>query len=106
MSQYGQGAGGPGGSGGSIYMYPLPNSLYQWEADCLCLPSPLEEDEDFEALPEPWTDAVPYFAAHMSYLELQNFNSARGMLELYKDMTGRYSSGARPRLLVNPYGRS
>lgn len=106
MSQYGQGAGGAAGSGGSIYMYPLPNSLYQWEADCLCLPSDLEEDEDFEALQDPWTDAVPYFAAHMSYLELQNFNYARGMLDLYKEMTSRYSSGSRPRMLTNPYGRS
>lgn len=100
MSQYGQGA------GGSMYLYPLPNSLYQWEADCLCLPSDLEDDEDFEALTDPWTDAVPYFAAHMCYLELQNFNYAKGMLELYQQMTNRYSSGARPRLLINPYGRS
>ena len=100
MSQYGQGI------SGSMYLYPLPNALYQWEADCLCLPSDLEDDEDFEALPDPWTDAVPYFAAHMSYLELQNFNMARGMLELYQQMTSRYSSGARPRLLVNPYGRN
>lgn len=100
MSQYGQ------GSGGSIYMYPLPNALYQWEADCLCLPSDLEDDEDFEALPDPWTDAVPYFAAHMSYLEIQNFNYAKAMLDLYQQMTSRYSAGARPRMLVSPYGRS
>ena len=100
FSQYSQGA------AGSVYMYPLPNALYQFEADCLCLPSDLEDDEDFESLPSPWDDAVPYFAAHMSYLELQNYNAARGMFELYKEMTSRYSSGARPRLLVNPYGRS
>lgn len=100
MSQYGQ------GSGGSIYMYPLPSALYQWEADCLCLPSDLEDDEDFEALPDPWTDAVPYFAAQMCYLELQNFNYARAMMELYQQMTSRYSAGARPRLLINPYGRA
>lgn len=99
MSQFGQGA------QGSLYTYPLPNSYYQWEVDCLCLPSDLEEDEDFEALPEPWTDAVPYFAAHMSYLELQNFNMARGMMELYQTMTSRYSAGTRQRLLINPYGR-
>lgn len=99
MSQYGQ------GTAGSMYLYPLPNALYQWEADCLCLPTDLYDDEDYEALPEPWTDAVPYFAAHMSYLELQNFNMARGMLELWKEMTHGYSDGARPRLLVNPYGR-
>lgn len=99
MSQYGQGA------GGSMYLYPLPNALYQWECDCLCLPTDLDDDEDFEALPDPWPDAVPYFAAHMAYLELQNFNYARAMMDLYEKMTTRYSAGARPRLLVNPYGR-
>jgi hypothetical protein len=99
MAQYGQGA------GGSMYLYPLPNALYQWEVDCLCLPSELEDDEDFEALPEPWTDAVPFYAAWLSFLEIQNFNSARAMFDMYKEVTSRYSSGARPRLLVNPYGR-
>ena len=100
ISQYGQGA------GGSMYLYPLPNSLYQWEVDCLCLPIDLEDDEDFEALPDPWTDAVPFYAAWLSFLELQNYNSARAMYDMYKEVTSRYSSGARPRLLVNIYGRS
>lgn len=89
-----------------MYLYPLPNSLYQWEVDCLCLPIDLEDDEDFEALPDPWTDAVPFYAAWLSFLELQNYNSARAMYDMYKEVTSRYSSGARPRLLVNIYGRS
>ncbi len=98
-SQFGQGA------AGSLYMYPLPSQVYQFEADCLCLPMDLQDDGDYEALPDPWQDAVPYFAAQMCYLELQNFNSARAMIELYNERVRRYSDGARPRYMVGPYGR-
>ena len=98
-SQYGQGA------GGSLYMYPIANQTYQFEVDCLCLPMDLQDDGTYEALPDPWCDAVPYFAAHLAYLEIQNFNAARGMLDLFDRQVGRYSAGARTRYLGNPYGR-
>jgi hypothetical protein len=98
-SQYGQGV------GGSLYMYPLPSMVYQFEADCLCLPADMIDDGSYEAIPQPWQDAVPYFAAHLCYIELQNFNAARGMLELYDRQRLTYSSGARPRYLANMYGR-
>ncbi len=98
-SQYGQGA------SGSLYMYPLPSQVYQFETDCLCLPTDMQDDGDFEALPEPWQDAVPYMAAQLCYLELQNFNYARAMMELYNERVRRYSDGARPRYLGNLYGR-
>lgn len=98
-AQFGQ------GTNGSIYMYPIPSTAYQYEWDCFCLPSDLVDDSTFEALPQPWQDAVPYFAAHLSYLELQNLNAAKFYLDLYDNMVHRYSAYARPGRMVNPYGR-
>lgn len=98
-SQYGQ------GTAGSFYVYPLPSQTYQYELDCLCTPADLQTDQDVEALPGPWTDAVPYFAAHLAYLEIQNFNIAKMYLELFKEQTLTYSSAARRGRVVNPYGR-
>ncbi|HEV2225082.1 MAG TPA: hypothetical protein VGR84_18970 [Candidatus Acidoferrales bacterium] len=98
-SQYGQ------GSFGSLYFYPLPSQVYQFEADCLCLPIDLTSDSDEEALPPPWQDAVAFYAAHLCYLELVSFNNARAMLDLYNERVSRYSMGARPRYLGNSYGR-
>jgi hypothetical protein len=99
-SQYGQGA------GGSFYAYPLPSQTYQWEFDCFCLPSDMALDNSIpEPIPQPWTDAVPYFAAHLCYLELQNWNAAKMYGELFDKMTLGYSSYARPSRRVNPYGR-
>lgn len=98
-AQYGQGV------NGSLYMYPIPSTFYQMEWDCFCLPNDLETDDDFEAIPRPWTDAVPYFAAHLAYLGLQNLNAAQYYMSLYDDMVHRYSAYARPGRHINPYGR-
>lgn len=99
-SQFGQGA------GGSFYAYPLPSQTYQWEFDCFCLPSNMQLDNTIpEVIPQPWTDAVPYFAAHLAMLELQNYNAAKMYEQLFDKMTLGYSGQARPGRAVNPYGR-
>lgn len=98
-AQYGRGV------GGSFYLYPIASQTYQMEFDCFCLPSDLLLDTDVEAIPEPWTDAVKYFAAHLAYLELQNFNSAKGMLDLFDEFLRRYNRASMPGRATNPYGR-
>lgn len=98
-AQFGQGV------NGSLYMYPIPSTFYQMEWDCFCLPIDLEDETTVEAIPKPWTDAVPYFAAHLAFLELQNLNSAKFYLELYDNMVHRYSAYVRPGRAINPYGR-
>jgi hypothetical protein len=93
------------GTDGSFMVYPLPSQAYQLEWDCFCLPSDLLDDQSVEAIPQPWTDAVKYFAAHLAALELQNFNSAVGYLKLFDQFVTRYGSYARPGRVTNPYGR-
>jgi len=97
--QYGQGV------SGSLYMYPLPSQAYSFQVDAFCLPSDLALDTDVEAIPLPWTDAVPYFAAYLAKLEMQDANGAKAMLELFDTFIQRYSVAARPGRSVNPYGR-
>lgn len=98
-SQFGQ------GTSGSFFLYPLPSEEYAAEYDCLVLPSDLIDDQSVEALPMPWRDAVPYFAAHLAMLELQNYNAANFFLTLYKERAQSYSDFARVGRMVNPYGR-
>jgi hypothetical protein len=93
------------GTKGSLYVYPVPSAGYQMEWDCFCLPSDLTDDQSVEALPGPWTDCVPYFAAHLAFLELQNLNAANYYFSLYEKMAGNYSSFTRSRKVSNPYGR-
>lgn len=98
-SQYGQGV------DGSFYTYPLPSQTYQWEFDCFCLPQDLVNDLSVEAIPQPWQDVVPYYAAHLAFLELQNMNSGAYYMKLFDDMLLRKSQYARISRRVNPYGR-
>ena len=98
-SQFGQ------GTSGSFYVYPIPSQTYQYELDCLCLPQDLITDLSVEIIPDPWSDAVKYFAAHLSYLDLQNFNAAQYYLTLFDSHLLRYSQYARIGRAVNIYGR-
>jgi hypothetical protein len=98
-AQFGQ------GTAGSLFVYPLPSQTYQWEADCLCLPQDLTVDASVEIIPDPWTDAVKYFTAHLAYLDIQNFNAAKFYLELFDMHLQRYSNYARIGRAPNRYGR-
>ena len=98
-SQYGQ------GTNGSFYVYPLPSQVYQYELDMYCLPSDLKTNLDYEAIPDPWTDAVPYFASHLGMLDIQNMNAAKMYLELFEKQLGIYSHSARIGRVTNVYGR-
>ena len=93
------------GTNGSFYLYPPPSQTYQLEFDCSCLPTDLTDKYSVEAIPDPWTDAVAYFAAHLAYLELQNHNTARSYLALFDDRMHRFGAYADPGRSINPYGR-
>ncbi len=98
-SQFGQ------GTDGSFYAYPLPSQTYQWEFDCFCIPQDLTTNLSVDVIPQPWTDVVPYFAAHLAYLEIQNMNAANYYLDLFDKMLLRKSQAARIGRSVNKYGR-
>jgi hypothetical protein len=98
-AQFGQ------GTAGSLYMYPLPSQAYQMEWDCVCLPQDLTTNQSVEALPQPWTDAIPHYMAYLAFQELQNMNSARWHYEQYDMFMRRYSSYARLSRASNQYGR-
>lgn len=98
-AQYGRGA------GGSFYLYPPPSQSLSMEWDCVCLPSDLTSDLDYEAIPDPWTDAVPFYAAFLANLEIQNHNAARAYREMFDEKMHRYGAYALPGRAISPYGR-
>ena len=98
-AQFGQGV------DGSFYLYPIASQPYQMEWDCFCIPSDLTTDNDYEALPDPWCDAVPYWAAHLAFMELQSYNNSRFYKELFDERVTRLGAYARPGRTSSPYGR-
>lgn len=99
FSQFGQ------GTDLSFYFYPLPSQTYQIEWDCQCLPIDLVDDQSVEAIPQPWQDAVKFYACHLAATELSNLNLATYFLTLYEKFSQRFSNYARIGRIVNPYGR-
>jgi len=53
------------------------------DADAVCLPTALTSDSTPDALPDPWIDAVPYYAAYLCYANSSRKDDAKNMLELY-----------------------
>lgn len=98
-AQYGQ------GTSGSFYLYPISSQPYQMEWDCFCLPIDLTTDQSFEAIPQPWQDAIPWGAAALAFAELQNLNASEYYSKKFDDYIHKYSGIARPGRASNIYGR-
>jgi hypothetical protein len=58
-------------AGGSFALDPIPDINYTLLIDCVCFPIPLLTDITVEALPYPWTDAVPWYAAYYALSQSQ-----------------------------------
>ena len=93
------------GTNGDLYFYPLPSQPLQAEYDVQCLPSDLLDDQSYEAIPLPWTDAVPYFATSLAFAGLGNLNAAKYYMDMYEKFALSYSQFARIGRAINPYGR-
>lgn len=68
------------GPNGSITLRDPPDMDYTLAADSVGLPVALTTDSTPEAIEYPFTDAVPYFAAYLAYLNSQREQDAQQML--------------------------
>lgn len=76
-AQYGQ------GEAGSVYLWPVPSDAMAMDWDCICTPIDLATDSDAEAIPYPWTDAIPFFAAYLAQTNAQRPDQAKQMFDQY-----------------------
>lgn len=92
------------GSGGSIFLAPIPSQVQPMELDCSCLPLNLENDDDVEQIPEPWVDAVSYFAAWLCLIQQQRREDAMAMLQVFQMELPFCASVVAPQMVQSPYG--
>ncbi len=95
-AQYGQGV------NGTLFLN-LPDGPYTLTLDCACLPKPLISDTTPEAIPELWTDAVPYYAAWLSMTDLQRQADAEMMLKRFDLLMARARQTATPTVLPHQF---
>ena len=98
-AQYGQ------GTSGSIYLFPQPSQVSAMDWDCYCLPIALVDDTSVEALPYPWTDAVPYYAAYKAYLNSQRWPDSKAMFDEFTKFMKRARSQSEPPFIPDYYSR-
>jgi hypothetical protein len=76
-SQHGRGA------GGQCWLFPVPGIVSQMEWDAYCLPIALVNDSTPEAIPDPFTESVKYYATHLAHLNAQRRDDAQYYMSMY-----------------------
>ena len=79
FAQFGQ------GENGSVYIQPVPTQALPMEWNCVCTPIDLVDDATAEAIPFPWVNCVPYYAAYLAFMNGRRPIEAQNMLKLYDD---------------------
>ena len=87
----------------SLIFAPTPNQDYLSEWDCALVSNELVATTDADPLPYPWTDPVPYMAAHFAQLELGKMEEAERFLKIYQERLNGVLAGARGMAITNPY---
>ncbi len=77
------------GTTGTLFFDPVPNAVGSVVLDVVGLPTPLASDSDPEAIPYPWTDAVPFYAAWLGFQNLLRQADAEVMMVRFKEMMRR-----------------
>jgi hypothetical protein len=92
------------GVNGSLFLAPIPSQQQPMEVDCSCMPFPLMSDNDPEAIPLPWSDAVPYLSAFFCLMQQQRQQDAAGLMQLFQADLPFCASVVSPQMVTTPYG--
>lgn len=76
------------GEEGEVWLFPTPSFPGDIEADAFCVPKDIYTDDDFDAVPDGFANAVKYYAAMMIYLTSQRFAQAQVMQTMLQDQLG------------------
>ena len=84
------------GSMGTVWFSPVPNGVISMSVEAAWTPVALVNDSTPENLSYPWTDAVPYFACYMAYLNAQRQADSQRMLGLFNGFMKAARVGVTP----------
>lgn len=69
------------GEAAQVWLFPVPSFVCEMEWDAICIPADLNTDSDYDAIPDPFADAVKFYAAALCYYGRQQPGSANIMLD-------------------------
>jgi hypothetical protein len=88
---------------GTLWFAPAPDDVYPISLDTVAYPSPLVFDADPEALPVPWTDAVPFYSAYLCCLSLRDAEGTGLMWNEYQKFETRGTQLTTPTRFPRSY---
>ena len=68
------------GTFGEVFMFPIPTQANPIDASVSCLPSSLNSDNDFDAIPDTFADSVKFGAAALAFMSTYRWASADTMI--------------------------
>ena len=87
-----------------FFLFRVPDQTYGLELDCICMPDPLVNVTDVETqIPLPVSDAVQFYAAHLCFLKLQQYQAAEYWEAKYKRRILELNSSRRAPRRINQY---
>lgn len=88
---------------GVIYVGPTPDQNYASEWDVIYIPSPLANPTDTEELPNPFTVAVPFYAAYLAKQYEQSFGESEVFKQQYDAQLRNALATYQRRTVQDPY---
>ena len=86
------------------YLGPVPNQSYVTEWDTVVTPPDLVNLTDVSVISYPYTDPIPYYAAHTAKIAEQSYKESDKFLELYQQKMRQAIRSSMMRKLPSAYG--
>ena len=90
------------GENGEVWLWPTPSTASEMEWDCLCLPKPLYNNDDYEPIPTTYQRGVKFWAASLAFEASNREARAQRMQQRYLEC-GITAAGASERSRVRDY---
>jgi hypothetical protein len=68
------------GTVGQVFLFPVPSVVCEMEWDVICTPKDLYTDDDYDALPDGFHDAIKFYAAGMAFKSSNRHSDALVMM--------------------------
>jgi hypothetical protein len=76
------------GEFGEIWLFPVPSQPMEIELDLFCIPKDLYTDDDYDAIPDGFKNAIKFGAAAMAYLTSRRYGQAQIMMDMFLERIG------------------
>lgn len=76
------------GALGEVWMFPAPSTTGDIELDVVCIPTDLNTDSDYDAVPRDFRNAIKFGAVSLAYMSTYRYANAQLMENMFAERLG------------------